>query len=131
MPEYTLRFKRYRLCSFPHASFDHVPEYAVPDLVGRTSARIILVLRTYAIWRQDKRVGIPLALGTVGQTVIWSQCEPDRQISPLEPLTDHPNIVMRFSSSRWDPVQGLCLRLATVPSTIVIAYCSYSRSLFA
>src|SRR5258708_14268429 len=65
-------------------------EFPVLDMVARVCAGLILALRTYAIWYQDKRVGVPLLLATVGQTVIWCLGEPDHQILPLEPLSDDP-----------------------------------------
>ena len=65
-------------------------EFAVADMVARVCAGVILALRTYAIWHQDKRVGALLLLGTVGQTTIWCLGEPDRQIIPLEPPSDDP-----------------------------------------
>ncbi|KAF8342776.1 uncharacterized protein EI90DRAFT_3030186 [Cantharellus anzutake] len=82
----------------------------VADMIGTTSSSSILALRTYAIWHQDKRVGIPLALGTLGQLVAWCQ-------------------TLRFSISRWDPVRKFCARLQTAPPAVMITTFSYTIGL--
>jgi hypothetical protein len=48
-----------------------IRQWSVTDCLGTVSSSAILVLRTYAVWSHDRRVGIALLLGTLGQFGLW------------------------------------------------------------
>jgi hypothetical protein len=48
-----------------------IRQWSVTDCLGTVSSSAILVLRTHAVWGHDRRVGITLLLGTLGQFGLW------------------------------------------------------------
>lgn len=85
--------------------------WLVTDAIGTPVASGILLLRTTAVWHQNKRVWIPLVCMLLGQIVLWLQ-------------------TFRYSRTEWNDQRKSCVILSTAPNPLLVTVFSYSEHLW-
>ena len=87
-------------------------ECLVTDAFGTPCATFILLMRTVAVWHQNKWVYGGLGSLWIGQIVLWLQ-------------------TFRWSKSVWSAQRHVCQVIGTAPNAIIVSVFTYSTSLIA